>query len=200
MLILKKVAVTGGLSSGKSSVCRIFKQLGATVVSADEIVHQLLTPESPIGKKVVELIGVSCLVNGQIDRSVIAKEVFKNQNLLKSLENILHPAVKAEIDRAFAKAKHEGKTRLFVVEIPLLFESSSEGYDKTIAVFTDEKTAQRRFSESTGYGPEEYVKRMSQQLSPHAKAERADFVIKNEGTLQDLHAAVSKIYNKLVTF
>ena len=201
MLILRKVAVTGGLSSGKSSVCLIFKELGAYMVSADEIVHQLLTPESPIGKKVIELIGVSCHHEDRIDRSVIAKKVFNNPELLKSLEKILHPAVKAEVDNNYLKAK-EAKAPLFVVEIPLLFESNGkgEGYDATIAVVVDEKIAQERFYKRTGQGPEEYAKRMSQQLPPHTKAQRADFVIRNEGTFHDLHTAVLEIYNKLVTF
>src|SRR5262245_55950333 len=101
MLILKKVAVTGGLSCGKSSVCRIFKELGAYVVSADDIVHQLLTPQTKPGQQVIELMGSDIVVDQHIDRSKIAKKVFGNLKLLKSLEQILHPAVRHEIDKKY---------------------------------------------------------------------------------------------------
>ena len=198
MLILKKVAVTGGLSCGKSSVCRIFKDLGAYVVSADDIVHQLLTPETIPGKKVIELIGSDIVVDHQLDRSKIAQKVFGNLHLLKSLEQILHPAVRDEIEKYYQQAVREGKATLFVAEIPLLFEAFSSCYPITIAVTADKEACIRRFTQSSGYNREEYEKRMARQLTPEEKAQRATYVIPNDGTMADLRQAVIEVYNKLI--
>lgn len=198
MLNLKKVAVTGGLSCGKSSVCRIFKELGAYVVSADEIVHRLLSPKTNVGQQVVQLIGSDIVTQDQIDRSKIAKKVFNNPELLNSLEQILHPVVSDEIEKLYQYVcQHEAPT-LFLVEIPLLFESHSGIYDYTIAVVADEKSCQERFMQSTGYGKEEYNKRMSRQLSPKEKARRADIVIDNNGSLEQLRSKIIEVHNKLV--
>lgn len=199
MLILKKVAVTGGLSCGKSSVCRFFKELGASVVSADEIVHQLLSPEAPVGQKVIKLIGPDIVVKGQIDRSKIAKKVFNNSKLLRSLEKILHPAAVDEMEKQYQQAKVQGKTPLFVAEIPLLFEADMGSYDATIAVIADSEVCRQRFQKSTGYDKDEFNKRMARQLSPEEKAQRADFVIHNNGSIEDLRKAVIALYNKLVS-
>lgn len=204
MLKLKKVAVTGGLSCGKSSVCRLFKELGAYVVNADEIVHQLLSPEAPIGQQVIKLIGPDIVVNRQIDRSKIAKKVFNDPKLLRSLEEILHPAVTDEIKKQYQQAQTQGSASLFVVEIPLLFETDlgqfNGQYDATIAVIADPAVCRRRFQESTRYDKDEFNKRMARQLSPEEKARRADFVIRNDGSFEDLRQAVIATYNILVSF
>lgn len=199
MLILKKVAVTGGLSCGKSSVCRLFKDLGAYVMSADEIVHQLLSPETQIGQEVIKLIGFDSVVEGQIDRKVIAKKVFNQPKLLHSLENILHPAVHNAIESEYKRLTAEGKKGLFVAEIPLFFESRSiHDYDAVIAVIASDDVAEARFVQE-GHSKEEFHKRMSRQIAPQEKARRADFVIRNDGSWEDLKRAVKEIYNTLTT-
>jgi len=140
MLIFRKGAVTGGLSCGKSTVCRILKELGAYVMSADEIVHKLLSPKTDIGQKVVNLIGAEILIDGQIDRSVIAKKVFNQPHLLQSLENLLHPAVQEEIETESAYVESNQLASVFIAEIPLLFETGGERFfDFTIAVVADVK-------------------------------------------------------------
>lgn len=200
MLNLKRVAVTGGLSSGKSSVCRIFAELGAYVVSADEIVHQLLTPTTSLGQKVIKLLGNDIVVEGgkQIDRGKIASKVFINPELLESLENILHPAVRDEVEKEYQKIKKLGNAKLFVAEIPLLFEKGFGNYDATIAVISSAETSKKRFTNTTGYNPEEFDRRMSKQIPNEEKAQKAQYVINNEGSLDDLRRAVINIYNQLI--
>jgi dephospho-CoA kinase len=195
MLKLKKVAVTGGLSCGKSTVCRFFKELGAEVVSADEIVHQLLTPGSNLGQQVISLIGSDIVVDEKIERTKIAKKVFNNPELLKSLETLVHPAVKEATTRRYLKACEEGHASLFVVEIPLLFETEGEEwFDTTIAVLADPKVCVKRFQN----GDTEYEKRMARQLDPLEKAKKADIVIQNNGSLSDLKQQVTSIYQNLI--
>jgi dephospho-CoA kinase len=198
MLTLRKVAITGGLSCGKSSVCQIFKELGAHVISADEIVHKLLVPTQPLGRQVIALFGKEIVVNGKIDRSIIAKKVFKDEALLRSLEELLHPAVLSEIEKQYQQTKNQGITPLFIAEIPLLFETGSEKrFDTVIAVWTEPKAAIQRVAAATGYDENEYLKRMANQMPADEKAKRADYVINNSGTMEELQKAVVNIFNKL---
>lgn len=198
--MLKKVAVTGGLSCGKSSVCRFFNELGAHVVSADAIVHQLLlSPKSSLGQQVIALLGTDVVVNDQIDRGRIAKKVFNHPALLKSLEKLLHPAVKSEIDKQYKQVNTRGNVALFVAEIPLLFEVSAEtGFDVVIVVQAPDEICRQRFKAATGYGDQEYDRRMAQQLDPAIKAQRADYLIQNTGNLDEMRQKVAQLYYKLV--
>lgn len=198
MLNLRKVAVTGGLASGKSTVCRFFKELGAYVVSADEIVHQLLSSQKHLGQQVVSLLGNEIVVDGHIDRKAVAKRVFNNPTLLLSLENLLHPAVMAEIENQYRQIQKQGGVRLFVAEVPLLFEAEAEKkFDCTIAVVSPSQASRQRFDQLTGSSSDEYDKRMARQLSPEEKARRADYVINNNGTPAELYLAVTELFNKL---
>lgn len=193
MLKLKKIAVTGGIASGKTAVCQILKTLGAYIVSADEIVHQLLSPKTTLGQKVIKLVGSDIVVNNQIDRSSIAKKVFKQPELLQKLESLVHPAVFKEIQQQYLKASSQFPTpSLFVAEIPLLFEAGyDQFFDDVIAVKADPQLCQERF------GSTDYKERARRQLSPDEKASRADYVIENNGTIEDLKTNVHTIYYML---
>lgn len=200
MLDLKKVAVTGGLSCGKSSACLFFKELGAYVISADEVVHKLLHPNTDLGKRIINLLGPDIIVDKQFDRSKISKRVFTNTQLLKSLESILHSPVYAEIEEQYRQARLKSDIPLFIAEIPLLFETGHENdYEVTIAIYADPERCLERFMRSTGCSKEEFMNRVAQQMSPEEKAEKADIVLINNGSSEELKAAVKKIFNKLKT-
>lgn len=187
MLELKKIAVTGGLGCGKTAVCRIFEKLGAYVVSADEIVHQLLSPDTTIGSQVITLIGPDIVTEGTINRETIAKKVFTQPHLLRDLEKILHPAVKDEIEKQYQHANQKATYALFVAEVPLLFESGMDTFfDATVAVLGH----CRRSTEDSH-------QRMERQLSPEEKAKRATYIIDNSGALQDTEQQVKHIFNQL---
>lgn len=203
--MLVKIAITGGLACGKSSVTRIFSDLGAHVIYADEIVHQLLrSPNTTIGKQVIALLGPDIVIDGMIDRKEIAKKVFNHSALLRSLENILHPAVREEIQRYYEMLNERQpatpeKRELFVAEVPLLFESKGEAFfDFTIAVMAPEEECRRRFAAATGLSDTEYAGRMARQLPQEEKGRRADFIINNDGSLQALRQAVAVLYNKFL--
>ena len=198
MLRLVKVALTGGMASGKSTACRFLKELGACVISADEIVHQLLSSNTTLGQQVIKLIGPDIVVNQQIDRSKIAKKVFNQPELLNALEDLLHPAVYEEIRKRYEQIEHERQIPLFVAEIPLLFETGGEKFfDYTIAVVSDDTLCRQRFQTTTGYDSEEYDRRSARQLSQLEKKQRADFIIENNGSLTDMRQAVSNLFNEL---
>ena len=200
MLKLKKVAVTGGISSGKSLVCQYLSEFGAYVVDADKIVHKLLNPETELGQQVIALLGERILRDNTIDRSRVAKLVFLNPRLLKSLENLLHPPVYEEIDRLYNTiASQKAPPPLFVAEVPLLFETGGDThFDTTIAVVSVQEQCWERYRDATGNEREDFNRRAACQLPQHLKAEKADIVIHNEGSIELLKEQTKKIYQSLV--
>lgn len=190
MLNLRKIAITGGVASGKSSVCQFFRELGAFVVSADAIVHELLQSDTALGQQIIRQLGSEILQDGQINRKRIAERVFRDPEQLRALEKLLHPAVLKRIEELYQKAIATGTYTSFVVEIPLLFEIGGEAfYDVIVAVLAEESLARRRF-EKAGFQKQEYDQRMIRQFSPSQKSARADYTIWNNGSLQELKQQV----------
>ena len=195
---VKRVAVTGGLSCGKSSVCRFFKELGAHVVSADAIVHQLLSSNTNLGQEVVDLLGDDILVNNQIDRAKVAKLVFKEPKLLEELEEILHPRVYEEIENEYRIWQSQKKGSLFIAEVPLLYETEGEKlFDCVISVIAKREVSLKRFLETTDYDEEDFESRMREQMALQEKALKANYVIMNDGDLTELNEIVTELFNEL---
>ncbi len=181
MLKYKKVAVTGSLSSGKSTLCQILKTHGAYLVSADDISHQLLESHPGILKKVIQLLGKQVLHGSKIDRSIVAKIVFSDKEKLKKLEGILHPFIFEEIEKEYKKSKEEKQHTMFVAEVPLLFEANRQSeFDLTLLITANLDFAKKRYNQS------DYDKRVQYQMSTSEKEELSDFIICNNGSKQDL--------------
>ena len=205
MLNLRKIAVTGSIASGKSSVCQIFKDLGAFVVSTDAIVHELL--ESDLQKQILHTLGIELNSDQRSLRKLIAEKVFKDPKALASLEKILHPVVLKKIEelysrecsliRTLPKNSQKGMSPLFVVEIPLLFEiQAQEFYDVIITVVSEKKTSLKRFTQ-LGFSENEYEQRMKRQIPPEQKALLSHYTIYNNGSLEDLKKQVILINQTL---
>ena len=197
MLTLRKVAITGGLSSGKSSVCQIFQELGAYIVSADEIVHRLLAPQSPVSEKIIELLGQEIVDGTRFNREKIANKVFKNKELLKALEQILHPAVLDEVESQYKQVANKNFP-LFVAEIPLLYEIESQHlFDTVVVVTADTSLCKKRFLEKTNHSTQEFEARMTHQLPLSEKQANADYTIVNNGTWKDLKTQTQTLFQQL---
>jgi dephospho-CoA kinase len=189
MLKLKKVAVTGGVASGKSTVCRLFRALGAYVISADVIAHELLDSNTDLGQQILSKLGKDILQGGKIDRQLVAAKVFRDPKKLQELEQILHPEILKRIESEYERACRVGNHTSFIVEIPLLYEIGAEKfYDVILAVIADEEIAKKRFSNG-----DEYERRMSRQWSPERKSAQANFIIKNNGSLKELQNQVEEL-------
>jgi dephospho-CoA kinase len=198
MLKLKRIAVTGGLACGKSTVCAIFRDLGAYVVSADTITHQLLLSDTALIQKVCSLLGQDILEEGAINRNKVAKCVFESPKLLKQLEKVVHPAVQQELEKAYLEACRQKTWTLFVAEVPLLFEAKMDAwFDGVIAVAANEEACVQRFCLQNDCGPAGYYARMQHQMPPDAKEKRAAYIINNKGTLQALRSEVSALYQQI---
>lgn len=193
MLRLKKLAITGGIASGKSAVCRVLQELGAFVVDADAIVHELLISNTSIRQQVIRLLGTNVLQNGKLSRRLIADKVFNDSESLNALEQILHPAVFNRINELYDAACSKNIYKAFVAEIPLLFEIGQEKfYDAVIVVLADEEQTRKRY-QAAGKSEGSLSLRMKRQMDPKEKAERADYVITNNGSFEELQKQVIKI-------
>jgi dephospho-CoA kinase len=176
------IAVTGPFASGKSTFVRLLGELGAETLSADEVVHDLLSDDEQTVSRVVERFGDEVLGERGVDRGVLGRKVFGDPEALRDLENILHPLVRRETWRRVAASEAE----LFVTEVPLLFEGgSSADYDYTVAVTIPEErrrawAAERGVDEATLKGIE------ARQLSQEQKATLADVVVQNDGGVDKL--------------
>ncbi len=189
------VGLTGGLGAGKSEALRALGELGAATLSTDAVVHELLTGEE-LHDLVVERLGSEVARDGRLDRSLIAERVFGDEESRAWLEGELRPRV----GRRVAEWKQEVETLdpappAAVVEVPLLFESGMESaFDATIAVVADEGLREERAGTR---GHAAVAERAGRQLSQAEKSERADFEVRNDGTLEELRETLSRVLAKL---
>jgi dephospho-CoA kinase len=189
------VGLTGNYGMGKSTVLPLFMKLGAVIIDTDKIVESLLK-EKPVLEKIRVLFGDAVfLKNGSLDKKKVAGVVFNNDGLRHSLEDILHPLVFERIDLLFGEMKGEDKVML--VEIPLLYERDYEGrFNRTITVYTSEETALARL-EKEGISQQEALLRLQAQLPIEEKIRRSDFIIDNNGTIEETMSQVEKVYKEL---
>ena len=194
---MKKIAVTGAVASGKSSVCQIFKKLNAYIVDSDKLVHQLLDIHTHLGKQVTELFGSEIVENGQLNRKKIAEIAFHHPEKLEALEKLVHPPVLKAIKDQYELVKNKKEYSSYVVEIPLLFETQTEHYyDFVILVTSSPSLCKKRLKES-GLEQTEYDKRMARQLATDVKRKKAHFVLQNNGSFQELEENVRKIDSQI---
>jgi dephospho-CoA kinase len=189
------VGLTGGLGAGKSEALRALGELGAATLSTDAVVHELLSTDE-LRDLVVERLGPEVAPDGRLDRSLIAEQVFGDDERRGWLEGLLWPRVGAWV--AEWRAGLDGAAdppRAAVVEVPLLFESGMEAaFDATIAVVADEALREER---AGARGHTAVASRAGRQLSQEEKAQRADFVVRNDGTIGELKLTLSRILAKL---
>lgn len=200
MLALKKIAVTGEIASGKSTVCRFFKEFGAYVVSADDCVHDfLLLPQTQLGKKVTALLGQDVVVGEVFSREAIAKKVFNDPHLLKNLEQLIHPEVQRFIETQYYQLIQEKSPyTLFVAEVPLLFESNQHlFYDAVVVVISEEKRCRERFMKNPLYDAEEFTRRQNRLIPMDEKRKSATFLIENNGNLEDLKKNTFTLFTQI---
>jgi dephospho-CoA kinase len=191
------VGLTGGIAAGKSEALNALERLGAATLSSDAVVHELLTT-GEIRDQLVERFGEAVAPNGEIDRSRIASVVFADGEQRKWLEGLLWPRVGQRIVEWREELEHRDPRPLAaVVEVPLLFESGmGEAFDATIAVIADEAIREERAGQR---GHEGVASRTARQLSQEEKAQRADYVVRNEGTLDELGEKLSEVLARMGT-
>ena len=190
------IGLTGNYGMGKSFVLSVFKELGAIVLDSDEIVSHLLHDRKVI-LMIKRILGDRVeKQDGTLDKSEIARIIFENSILRDKLEALLHPMVFDRIQNYLKKiSRNRG---LIIVEVPLLFEGGYQGrFERTITVFTTQKTALERLT-NAGVSRGNALKRLKAQLPIQVKKKNADFLIDNNGPKQGTRRQVEGIYTKLL--
>ena len=191
------IGLTGGIGSGKSTVSALLARRGAVVIDADAITHDLQRPGTEVLAAMVERFGPAILAaDGTLDRPAVAAIVFNDAVALSDLGAIVHPAVGAEIARRLQE-EADGD-RLVVLDVPLLVESGRDDMAALVVVDVDPELAVRRLVEQRGMSEADARARMARQASREERLARADIVIDNSGTREELEAAVEDAWSRLV--
>ena len=179
-----RVGLTGGIASGKSTVAGVFKELGAAIFDADQIVRDLYRPGGEGARVARELLGDGVLdAKGAVDRGRVALVIFQDPSKRQALEKLLHPLVRDEIARRFDVASKRGAI-VAVAEASQLLESNMEhSYDKVLLVVAPEKERIRRWVEK-GNPTADAKRRMAAQMSPEEAEKRASEVLVNDAGIR----------------
>jgi dephospho-CoA kinase len=187
-----KIGLTGGIAAGKSEALKAFARLGAATLSSDAVVHELLEGE-PLQGRLVERWGPEVLADGALNRAKIGEIVFADPEQLTWLEAQIHPLVRERT--ATWMLSLPADTEVAVVEVPLLFEAGSDkAFDTTVAVVTADEVRRER---AAARGHALVDEREARQLTQPEKAERAEHVVQNDGSVEDLEGALSALLAKL---
>ena len=188
------IGLTGGIAAGKSEALAALDRLGAATLSSDAVVHELLSTDE-IRAEVVGRLGPEVAPGGRLDRGAVAAAVFDRPDERAWLEGILWPRVGERVaawrDR---EAARDPAPVAIVVEVPLLFESGMDAvFDATIAVVAEDATRARR---AAARGHRALELRTSRQLEQEEKAQRADFVVRNDGDIADLERELARVLSR----
>lgn len=193
------IGLTGNYGMGKSTVSRMFKDIGAKTIDTDEIVRDLLG-DKEIQDKIKNSFGDEVVQDNKVDKNLLSNIVFENPSLRISLENILHPVVFKKVEEEIAKiaAGEKGEPSIVVVEASVIFERGYQNrFDTIITVFTSDNTAIKRLQEK-GISEYEAKRRLKAQFSSEMKASKSEFSIDNNGSYDDTKKQVEAIYEALI--
>ena len=201
MWIMKILGLTGGIASGKSTVSRILKDLGAIIIDADETAHSAIEPNKPAWRDIVSNFGQEILKPDMtINRERLGEIVFLDSEQLNLLNHITHPRIMESLKDDFQKIKASSPDAIVVLEVPLLYETFMERMcDEVWVVWVDRETQLKRLMARNSYSEEEAIRRIDSQIPLDEKARRADVVIDNRGTIEETISSATKYYNAILT-
>jgi dephospho-CoA kinase len=192
------IGLTGGIGSGKSTVSSALAERGAVLVDADAIVKELQSPGTVVFDEMVERFGPEIVgPDGGLDRARVAEIVFNDADALKDLSGIVHPRVQAEIFRRIEEQTDTGN--VVVLDIPLLVESGYPGLLGTIVVDLDPEVAITRLVEFRDFTEDDARARIAKQATREQRLEKADFVVDNSGTPDDLPSQIDAVWEWIET-
>ena len=197
---MKLIGLTGGIASGKSTVAKILKRLGAAIVDADALAREVVEPGRDAWKDIVQAFGAEVLQPDRtLDRQKLRAIIFNNPSARKQLETIIHPRVRALAEERIQQHAAAGY-EIVVYEVPLLFEGNlHEWLRPVVLVACDLDVQKRRLQERDGLSDETSQKHIDAQMSLAEKRRLADWVIENDGSFEDLEREVQTVLNKIKT-
>ncbi len=207
MFSMKVIGLTGGIASGKSTVSGFLRELGAVVIDADRVGHELLKPDTETWGEVVAAFGKEILApDGNIDRKKLGEIVFADYEALARLNQIVHPRIQAQVQAQIEQYRRQG-VKVVVLEAPLLIEVSlskktgepslSDEVDEVWVTVAPESTVLKRLKEKLGLSESESLARIRSQLPSEERLKRADVVIDTDCRLAELRAKVRERWQRL---
>jgi len=186
-----KIGITGGIGTGKTSVCRIFESLGTPVLYADDIAKKISNYDPNVRRRITKLLGPGAYgQDGSYNREFVASTIFSDKKLQQQLNAIIHPEVEKELQRRFQDFEHKN-VKLVFVEAALIYEAGlDKQLDAVIVVDAGEGERIRRIVARDGAAEKDIRKRMSSQWPVGKKLAKAEYIIHNNGTMQDLEHKV----------
>lgn len=193
------VGLTGGVASGKTAVSQVLKEEGAYIIDADQIARELVQPHKPAWNELIRTFGKEILQeDGFIHRKKLADKVFADPKKRKLLNQILHPRIKEEMDRRTKEIGQKDPEAIVVIDAPLIVElGDHREMDKLIVVASTQTQQIERLKERDGIGPEEALRILSSQMPVEEKVNLADFVIRNEGSLEETKKRAKEVFKEL---
>jgi dephospho-CoA kinase len=198
---VKVIALTGGVASGKSTVARMLRELGAEVLDADEIAREVTEPGQPALDEIVAAFGPDVIgPTGQLDRKKLASVVFRDPQARARLNAIVHPRVRALLGERLARIARSRPETVVVVDIPLLFDVPVPEYEHldAIVVYASPATQLRRLMVRDHLDPEEAQARLGAQVPLREKLDRARWVVDNDGPLMHTREQVARIWEEIL--
>lgn len=195
---LIKIGVTGGVGSGKSLVCRRLQESGVPVVSADQLARQAVEPHTRAHKQIVERFGKEILAaDGTIDRPRLRQIITQDEAARRDLESYVHPEVGVQMQAHFRSADAQGAW-LAAAEVPLLFEAGlQDQFDAVILVSGDTEVRINRIMQRDNVSRQQAQSLMHIQMNEAQKRRMSDFIIENNGSLDEMHGQVDRVLEKL---
>lgn len=195
---VRRIALTGGIATGKSHVRAEFERLGVPTIDSDALAHSAVAPGTDGLRRVVERFGRGVLAPaGSLDRRKLAAIVFADADARRDLEHIVHPYVREATDRWFTSLR-DSIHPFAIADIPLLYEVGRErDFEAVIVAACDADTQLRRVMERDSLTAGEARQRLASQLPIDDKAGRADYVIRTDGSFEETHRQVRDVYVRL---
>ena len=191
------VGLTGGIGSGKTTVSKLFSELGVTIIDTDVIAHQLINDDSSVLNEIVKMFGKQVLTqNGALDRKKLAELVFNDKQQKQHLENSLHPRIRSQVNEEVQKLRSSKLPPDYViVVIPLLFETDfNDITDRNIVVMSDEEIRIQRILQRDQRGMDEIQSIINSQVSDLVRRKNADDIIENNNYIKDIEPQVLRLH------
>ncbi|MCX8057720.1 MAG: dephospho-CoA kinase [Ignavibacteria bacterium] len=197
------IAITGGLGTGKSLFSKYLLEKNEVVINSDQVAKKIMTTKSIVKEQIIKLIGNQAYLNdNELNTKFIASQIFTDPELYKKFNKIVHPPTIVEIQRLAQKEFNKRNRKRVFVESALVFEASIEKkFDLIVLLKSDLNLRLKRTIERDKTTPDEFYQRIQYQIDPDIAEEHSDFVIYNNGTLEELHKRFEFIYNliKMIT-